>query len=214
MKDERVDKSCKSISFKRIVFPSGEGFSLPSKCISHEGATWPTVSQAREIHKRRQVGRQASEQAASKSVHVPRIDPFDTKWALRALYGRFLHTYLPTLETPNTYRHRISDERTLPVPSWEISFSLSLSLSRSPLHACMWARLVFFQSSPWSLRRTIGSRNFETGIVASRRLFTNRRASFRATPSNVSTECLDRNLDDIRPRNLQIARCESSEYCE
>lgn len=32
-------------------------------------------------------------------VHVPRIDPFDSKWVLRTLHGRFIHTYLPTLRT-------------------------------------------------------------------------------------------------------------------
>lgn len=92
-------------------------------------------------------------------MHVPRIDPFDSKWALRALYGRFLHTYLPTLGTPNTHVSSSTRRATseLPEPS-----SREISLPHRGKAVSVFPAFPMIVTAAPS-----GSRNFETGIVAS-----------------------------------------------
>lgn len=89
-----------------------EYFLRDEKVIRHR---WVTYS----------LGKGDSWKRASKLlVHVPRIDPFDSKWVLRALYGRFIHTYLPTLRTKHiwtdprfTFLKPFRDSKTRVAPS-------------------------------------------------------------------------------------------------
>lgn len=153
-----------------------------------------------------QTGKRVSERAnkRGKSVHVPRIDPFDSKWALRALCGRFQHSHLYLSTNLGSRMHCKSDDALPKFSHTRDEFIAGREFVPLPYRE----RILYF-SRPFRRPSTGGLVPRTSKLVRLLlRFFTNRRAS---TARNAFTNvrhrvCPGRNLSPREPRNHVLAR--------